>query len=109
MKATVNIKQDLSGLKQMPLQRGRMREILAAHAFMLEAQAKAGAPVLTGALRESINTEKKSDNGYIIQDGVVYGAFQEFNNKRGKAGFFTNASEKTADSFFKALEGLLKE
>ena len=59
--------------------------------------AKIYAPVLTGALRSSIDFEKISGTLYTVSDGVAYGIFQELGTSRmtGQP-FMTPAVEQTA-------------
>ncbi len=46
-------------------------------AFQVEAGAKMRAPVDTGALRNSLQTEKVEDGVWRVRDGVEYGIWQE--------------------------------
>lgn len=59
--------------------------------------AKIYAPVLTGALRSSIDFEKISGTLYHVADGVAYGIYQELGTSRmtGQP-FMTPAVEQTA-------------
>ena len=56
----------------------------ALHAVALQAEghAKNAAPVLTGALRGSINTQQIRIGTYWVQDGVEYGIFQELGTSK---------------------------
>ena len=47
-------------------------------AFQVEGIAKTLAPVDTGALRNSIHTEKQQEGLYWVADGVEYGIYVEF-------------------------------
>lgn len=58
---------------------------LAAIAHQVEGSAKDKAPVDTGALKNSIHVEKKSDNEYWVADGVEYGIFQELGTSKMSA------------------------
>lgn len=59
-----------------------MDQAIAATAFQVEAEAKPLAPYDTGALQNSIHTEKVSSKHYIVADGVEYGIYQELGTKR---------------------------
>lgn len=48
-----------------------------AAALQVEGVAKNLAPVDTGALKNSIHTERKGEMEYTVGDGVEYGIFQE--------------------------------
>jgi HK97 gp10 family phage protein len=50
---------------------------LKAIAFQVEGIAKTLAPVDTGALRNSLETEKIQEGLYQVHDGVEYGIYQE--------------------------------
>jgi len=82
-------------------------EILQTVAEEVEQTAKPMAPVDTGALRSSINTEKVDDKTYRVQDGVEYGIYQELGNHRMAAHpFLVPAIEKvrpTIANFFLRL------
>jgi HK97 gp10 family phage protein len=51
-------------------------------AFQVEGEAKNLAPVDTGALKNSLNTQKIGESKYYIQDGVEYGIYQELGTRR---------------------------
>lgn len=73
----------------------------------IEAKAKAGAPVLTGALRNGIHVEKPRPHFREIMDSVLYGVFQELGTSRIPArGFLTNAAESEADDYFNAIHSV---
>jgi len=57
-------------------------QVLMALAFQVEGEAKKRAPVDTGALRNSIMTNKKGKGWYWVQDGVEYGIYQEFGTRK---------------------------
>jgi HK97 gp10 family phage protein len=54
-------------------------------AHQVEGEAKNLAPVDTGALKNSINTQKLSEKHYIVADGVEYGIYQELGTKKMSA------------------------
>lgn len=69
--------------------------VLKSIAFQVEAQAKPLAPVDTGALVNSINTENKEKNLYWVSDGVEYGIFQELGtHKMAAHPFMVPATEQ---------------
>lgn len=106
MRITTKIKVDKGNDK---FTNGKWKEdavkILDKYAFGVEAGAKANAPLLTGALRNSIHVEMPKQTLRTISDGVLYGVFQELGTSRGvKAKFFlTRACEKQAQPFFDEL------
>ena len=53
--------------------------------YRVEGDAKQFAPVDTGALRNSINTEQVNAMTVHIQDGVEYGIYQELGTRKMKA------------------------
>lgn len=60
----------------------RADEVLSGGAFSVEGTAKMLAPVDTGALRNSVNTQKQGRLLYWVQDGVEYGIYQELGTRR---------------------------
>ena len=60
-------------------------QVLASVAFQVEAEAKVRAPVDTGALKNSIHTEKKKPGLYWVADGVEYGVYQELGTHKMSA------------------------
>ena len=60
-------------------------QVLASVAFQVEAEAKVRAPVDTGALKNSIHTEKKKQGLYWVADGVEYGIYQELGTHKMSA------------------------
>ena len=58
---------------------------LAATAHQVEGYAAHKAPVMTGALRNSIHTTKQREGVYWVQDGVEYGVFQELGTSKMSA------------------------
>jgi HK97 gp10 family phage protein len=66
-------------------------------AFQVEGYAKTLAPVDTGALRNSINTERIDKDTYWVGDGVEYGIYQEFGTYRMAAHpFLIPAAERVS-------------
>lgn len=57
-------------------------QVLSSIAFQVEAQAKPLAPVDTGALVNSIHTDRQAKNLYWVADGVEYGIYQELGTSR---------------------------
>jgi HK97 gp10 family phage protein len=82
-------------------------KVLQSVAFQVEAEAKIRAPVDTGALKNSIHTERKKAGLYWVADSVIYGIFQEFGTHRMSAHpFMVPAVEKVRgylDDLFKRL------
>jgi len=60
-------------------------QVLASVAFQVEAEAKVRAPVDTGALKNSIHTEKKKVGLYWVADAVNYGIYNELGTSRMSA------------------------
>ena len=72
------IRLDTRKLDEIADKLGQTRDqVLKNVAFEVESQAKINAPVDTGNLRASINTEKIEDGVYHVSDGVTYGIYQE--------------------------------
>jgi len=70
-------------------------QVLGSVAFQVEAEAKVRAPVDTGALKNSIHTEKKKPGLYWVADGVEYGIYQELGtHKMSARPFMKPAVEK---------------
>lgn len=63
-------------------------EVVKAGAQAVKGYAAAGAPVDTGALKDSINEAKKGDLLYHVADGVEYGIYQELGTSRMRAHSF---------------------
>ncbi len=69
-------------------------------AFQVEGIAKTLAPVDTGALRNSIHTEKMEEGTYMVADGVEYGIYQELGtHKMAAHPFLVPALEQVAKQF----------
>jgi HK97 gp10 family phage protein len=105
---------NMAGLQRLAQDSGKtLDEIIGKKAFEIEGDAKKLAPVETGALRASLNAERKSKSPvrWVIQDGVEYGVFQELGTSRMAAHpFLVPAFEKRvkqlADEIGKAIERL---
>ncbi len=84
---------DTSGLdKILAEMEPRAREIVKGAAFEVEAKAKTLAPVDTGALRNSIETEQAGNLTWQVHDGVEYGLWQEIGfHHFGSGKFIQNA------------------
>ena len=82
-------------------------KVLQSAAFQVEAEAKVRAPVDTGALKNSIHTERKKAGLYWVADGVLYGIYQELGTSRMSAHpFMVPAVEKVRgylDDLFRKL------
>lgn len=66
-------------------------------ARQVEAYAKIFAPVDTGALRNSLHTEREEEMVYFVGDGVEYGIYQEFGTyKMAAHPFMIPALEKVS-------------
>jgi HK97 gp10 family phage protein len=92
-----NIKLDTAALDKFAANLGMSTDrALAAIAHQVEGYAKQSSPIDTGALRNSINTEKKSENEYWVQDGVEYGIFQELGTSKMAAHPFMVPAMETA-------------
>jgi HK97 gp10 family phage protein len=78
-------------------------------AFQVEGEAKLLSPVKTGALKNSIHTEKVEENTYIVGDGVEYGIYQELGTcKMAARPFLIPALEKVINWANKTLAGIFK-
>ena len=55
-------------------------------AFQVQAKAQMKAPIDTGALRNSLHTERISEGVWHVSDGVEYGIYQElgYHTRRGR-------------------------
>ena len=81
---------------------------LKAISFQVEGIAKTLAPVDTGALRNSIHTERISDKLYTVGDGVEYGIYQEFGTHKMRAQpFLIPALEQVAKSIGAIIQKVL--
>jgi len=85
----------------------RAQAILADTAHAVEERAKREAPVDTGALRSSINSEQTGDYSWRVKDGVEYGIYQELGTSRMAAHpFLTPAVESMRQKFEKVWKEL---
>ena len=83
--------------------------VLAGIAFEVEGEAKKRAPVDTGALKNSINTQRKKKGLYHVQDGVEYGIYQELGTSRmSKHPFMVPAIERVRKTLSEKFKGLFQ-
>lgn len=101
-----NIKLDTAVLDKFIAQSGMSDDqALRATAFQIEGWAKSMAPVKTGALKGSIKAQKIADKHYYVQDGVLYGIFQELGTRFMAAHpFLIPAFEKARDYIVEAVK-----
>lgn len=94
---TVNV----AGLTKLgELARLNLEEALELEAAAIVADAKERAPVLTGALRDSLTAEKMGDLEWEIHDGVSYGILQELGTSKLPAQpFLTPAMDMARERF----------
>jgi len=84
-------------------------QVLESAAYQVEAEAKARAPVDTGALKGSIHTEKKKPGLYWVADGVEYGIYQELGTHKMRAQpFMVPAVEKVGRYIYEMWGRLFK-
>ena len=110
---TIVTRIDLKGLEKITKElEPRAQKILDEAAFEVETNAKQNAPVLTGALRNSIHVNKTSNQNKfsrVISDGVEYGIYQELGTSRMAAQpFMIPAVEAIREKFEKMWEALFK-
>jgi HK97 gp10 family phage protein len=75
---TVLVTLDMRGLlAAMASSKANAPKMVEQTAYKVEAFAKIKAPVDTGALMNSLNSEKIRDLSWNVQDGVPYGIYQE--------------------------------
>jgi hypothetical protein len=113
---------DLTGLERLTKEmEPRAEKVLDDTAFQVETEAKNSAPVLTGALRNSIHVERPGRLHRIISDATDYGIWVELGH-RTKAftksygaqrwvqakPFMVPAVEKVRAKFEKMWEALFK-
>ena len=80
-------------------------QALSGIAHQVEGEAKNMAPVDTGALKNSINTQKQSEAHYIVADGVEYGIYQELGTHKMSAHpFLIPAVEKVRNYIIEAVK-----
>jgi HK97 gp10 family phage protein len=70
-------------------------------AFQVEGEAKNLAPVATGALKNSLNTQKQSEAHYTVSDGVEYGIYQELGTGKMSAHPFMIPAVEKARKYIK--------
>lgn len=76
---------------------GKAKAAVLQGAYMIEADAKQLAPVDTGALRNSIESEQGEGISAVVHDGVEYGIWQELGtSKMAAQPFMIPALEKNA-------------
>lgn len=86
----------------------KAEKALSAAAFQVRAVAQTLAPVDTGALKNSIGTERKSRFTYWVADGVEYGIYQEFGTSRMAAQpFMVPAVEQVSKDFERMLSEIV--
>ena len=84
-------------------------QVLRAISFQVEGGAKTRAPVDTGALKNSIHTEQKGKNKYIVADSVEYGIYQELGtHKMAAQPFMVPAVEAVRKYLADKFKGLFK-
>jgi HK97 gp10 family phage protein len=88
---------------------GNAKKAIMEGAYMVEGDAKQFAPVDTGALRNSIETEEGKGISAIVHDGVEYGKYQEFGTyKMAAQPFMIPAIEKNTENIISLLAGIFK-
>ncbi len=86
----------------------KAEKALAAAAFQVQAVAQSLAPVDTGALKNSIGTERKARFTYWVQDSVEYGIYQELGTSRMAAQpFMVPAVEQVSKDFERMLSEIV--
>ncbi len=110
MSATITVKLDTRELDKLADSLNMETDrVIASAAFQVEAEAKARAPVDTGALKNSIHTEPKGNKIYWVADGVEYGIYQEFGTHRMSAHpFMMPAVEKVRKQLDKMFAEIVK-
>jgi HK97 gp10 family phage protein len=95
-KASVSVSLDTRVLSRAAeLTNQKLGDALQTLADEIVAEAKANAPVDTGALRDSLEATITGELEIEVHDGVSYGIFQEYGWKNGPAQpFLTPAVEK---------------
>ena len=87
----------------------RAQRIIKATAFAVEGKAKQLAPVDTGALRNSLQSEPDGPYTWTVHDGVEYGVYQELGTYKMRAHpFMTPAVEWARPQFEKQWSDLFK-
>jgi HK97 gp10 family phage protein len=91
--------------------RPNARKVVNTYGLAIAGEAAKGAPVDTGALRNSILSESQmsGDLEFTVQDGVTYGVFQELGTSRMAARpFLVPAVEMFREKFLSAFKDLFK-
>lgn|SRR5574341_409425 len=101
MTQVASIRLDTKRLDEIAAKLGVNTEgALKATAFQVEGIAKTLAPVDTGALRNSLHSEKVDEKTYMVADGVEYGIYQELGtHKMAAHPFLVPALEQVAKQF----------
>lgn len=102
---TVVARLDVTGLDRIRANlRPKASRIIRETGFKVASDAAMGAPVDTGALRNSILAESAPVNDYLfmVQDGVEYGIFQELGTSRMAAQPFLVPAVEANDAEFKS-------
>lgn len=89
----------------------KARAIVNKYGLAVTASSAKNAPVLTGALRDSITSESRmtGDMTFTVSDGVEYGVYQEFGtSKMGAWPFMRPAIEEWHNKFLSAFSELFK-
>lgn len=97
LKISVNVRglNKLDELAQLGLQ-----EAVKEESKTVADSAAARAPVLTGALRDSIQAERIGDYAWEVHDGVSYGVYQNYGTHRtAGTGFMTQAFAEAEQRF----------
>ena len=82
-------------------------QVLRSIAFQVEGEAKNKAPVDTGALKNSLHTEHKGKNKYLVADAVEYGIYQELGtHKMAAQPFLVPAVESVRKYLADRFKGL---
>src|SRR5512138_302462 len=97
---SVDVKIDTSALDAMAAGLpAKASQAVMKTAAAIEADAKDEAPVDTGALRNSIHTEKEDELTAVVSDGVEYGIYQELGTRKMAAQpFLIPAVERNVDT-----------
>lgn len=79
--ATIRVQTKIRTKEANAILAERIAVLVKKAAFDLEAQAKARAPVDTGHLRSSINTQEVTPVLYLVESPVHYSVYQEFGTR----------------------------
>lgn len=95
---------DMTGLlNAMAKVKPNSAKIVAQAALKVEAQAKVNAPVDTGALKNSLNSEQMNPLLWRVQDGVTYGIYQELGTYKMAAQPFLIPAVESVSSEYIAM------